>query len=125
MGFKNRTRHHKYILNDYARHNDYGGVEIAETSTIVGSIYTADFLKRKEKLLANCVFNKFKEKGLESLKDLILELEVTKERKLLQFIESNFEPNIITVAKNFSNDPNTDLRVLTNFYVGNDTSVPV
>ncbi len=71
------------ILSDYARQNEYGGVEIAETSTIntIGSIYIPDYLKRKGKLLANCVFNKFKEEGLENLKDLTLELEVTRDRK--------------------------------------------
>ena len=90
-------------MTDYARGNEYGGVEIAETSTIaintIGSTYIPDYLKRKGKLLANCVFNKFKEEGLEHLKDLTLELEVTRDRKrynLLQFIESNFEPNFET-----------------------------
>ncbi len=120
------------ILSDYARQNKYGGVEIAETSTIaintIGSIYITDYLKRKGKLLANCVFNKLKEEGLENLKDLTLELEVTRDRKrykLLQFIESSFEPNLIQVAKSFSDDVNTELLALTHFYVGNDTFVPV
>jgi hypothetical protein len=120
------------FLNDDARGSDYGGVEIAETSTIaintIGSIYIPDYLKRKGKLLANCVFNKFKEEGLENLKDLTLELEVTRDRKrykLLLFIESNFEPNLIEVAKNFSDDVNTELLALTHFYIGNDTFVPV
>jgi hypothetical protein len=40
----------------------YGGVEIAKTSTIaintMGSIYIPNYFKRKEKLLANCTFNK-------------------------------------------------------------------
>jgi hypothetical protein len=66
------------ILRDHARSIVYGGVEIAQTSTIainiVGSIYIPNCLKRKEKLLANCIFNKFKEEGLETLKDLTLEL---------------------------------------------------
>ena len=120
------------ILSDHARSVVYGGIEIAETSTIaintVGSIYIPDYLKRKGKLLANCVFNKFKEEGLENLKDLTLELEVTRDRKrykLLQFIESSFEPNLIEVAKNFSDDVNTELLALTHFYIGNDTFVPV
>jgi hypothetical protein len=120
------------VLSDYARCNDYVGVEIAEISTIaintIGSIYILDYLKRKGKLLANCVFNKFKEEGLENLKDLTLELEVTRDRKrykLLQFIESNFEPNLIEVAKNFRDDVNTELLALTHFYMGNDTFVPV
>ncbi len=120
------------ILSDYARQNEYGGVEIADTSTIaintIGSIYIPDYLKRKGKLPANCVFNKFKEEGLKNLKDLTLELEVTNERqryKLLQFIESNFEPNLIKVAKSFSDDVNTELLALTHFYVGNDTFIPV
>ncbi len=56
----------------------YGLVEIAETSTIaintIGSIYIPNYLKRKGKLLANCIFNKFKEEELKSLKDLTLEL---------------------------------------------------
>jgi hypothetical protein len=45
-------------------------------------------LKRKGKLLADCIFNQFKEEGLP------LELEVTRDKnrfKLLKFIESNFE----------------------------------
>ena len=120
------------ILSDYARCNDYGGVGIAETSTIaintIGSIYIPDYLKRKGKLLANCVFNKFKEDGLENLKDLTLELEVTRDRKrykLLQFIESNFEPNLIEIAKNFSDDVNTEILTLTHFYIGIDIFVPV
>jgi hypothetical protein len=53
-------------------------------------------LKRKGKLLVNCVFNKFKEEGLETLKGLTEELEATRDRnifKLLKFVESNFEPN--------------------------------
>ncbi len=64
------------ILSDHARSIVYGGVEIAKTSTIaintVSSIYISNYLKRKEKLLANCIFNKFKEEGLETLKDLTL-----------------------------------------------------
>ena len=52
------------ILSDHARKNLYGGLEIAETSTIaintVGSIYIPDYLKRKGKLMANCIFNKVK-----------------------------------------------------------------
>ncbi len=85
-------------------------------------------LTQKGKLLANCVFNKFKEDGLENLKDLTLELEVTRGRKrykLLQFIESNFKPNLIEIAKNFSDDVNTEILTLTHFYIGNDIFVPV
>jgi hypothetical protein len=110
----------------------YGGAEIAKTSTIaintVGSIYIPNYLKRKEKLLANCIFNKFKEEGLETLKDLTLELEVTRDRnrfKLLKFIESNFEQNLIEVAKDFNDDFNTELLTLTHIFLGNDTYVPV
>jgi hypothetical protein len=120
------------ILSDYARSIVYGGVEIAETSTIaintVGSIYIPNYLKRKGKLLANCVFNKFKEEGLETLKDLTLELEVTRDRsrfELLKFIESNFEKNLIEVAKVFNEDFNTELLTLTHIFLGNDTYVPV
>jgi hypothetical protein len=40
-------------------------------------------------------------------------------------MESNFEPNLIEVAKNFSNDVNTELLALTHFYIGNDTFVPL
>jgi hypothetical protein len=60
-------------------------------------------LKRKGKLLADCIFNKFKEEGL------TLELEVTRDKnrfKLLKFIESNFEKNLIEIAKNFNDDFN-------------------
>jgi hypothetical protein len=120
------------ILSDHARSIVYGGVEIAKTSTIaintVGSIYIPNYLKRKEKLLANCIFNKFKEEGLETLKDLTLELEVTRDRnrfKLLKFIESNFEQNLIEVAKDFNDDFNTELLTLTHIFLGNDTYVPV
>ncbi len=71
------------ILSFHARSIVYGGAEIAKTSTIaintVGSIYIPNYLKRKEKLLANCIFNKFKEEGLETLKDLTLELEVSRD----------------------------------------------
>jgi hypothetical protein len=55
----------------------------------MGSIYIPNYLKRKGKLLVNCVFNKFKEEGLETLKDLTEEFEVTRDRnrfKLLQFV---------------------------------------
>ncbi len=104
------------ILSDYARSIVYGGVQIAETSTIVintiVSIYISNYLKRKGKLLADCIFNKFKEEGIETLKDLTLELEVTRDRnrfKLPKFIESNFEQNLIEVAKNFNDDFNTEL----------------
>jgi hypothetical protein len=86
------------ILSDHARSIVYLGVEIAETSTIaintVGSIYIPNYLKRKGKLLADCIFNKFKIEGLETLKYLTLELEETRDRnrfKLLKFIEPNFE----------------------------------
>jgi hypothetical protein len=120
------------ILSDHARSIVYGGVEIAETSTIaintVGSIYIPNYLKRKGKLLADCIFNKFKEEGLETLKDLTLELEVTRERnrfKLLKFIESNFEQNLIEIAKDFNDDFNTELSTLTHIFIGNDTYVPV
>jgi hypothetical protein len=78
--------------------------------------------------LANCVFNKLTKEGIETLKDLTLELEVTRDRKRnkwLQFIESSFEPNLIKVAKSFSDDVNMDLLALTCFYEGNDTFVPV
>jgi hypothetical protein len=73
-------------------------------------------------------FNKFKEEGLETLKDLTLELEVTRERnrfKLLKFIESNFEQNLIEIAKDFNDDFNTELSTLTHIFLGNDTYVPV
>jgi hypothetical protein len=120
------------ILSDHARSKMYGGVEIAETSTIaintVGSIYIPDYLKRKGKLLADCVFNKFKEEGLESLKDLTLELEVTRDRNrlnLLKFIESNFDQNLIEVAKVFNDDLNTELVTLTHIFLGNDTYAPI
>jgi hypothetical protein len=120
------------ILSDHARSIMYGGVEIAETSTIaintVGSIYIPDYLKRKGKLLADCVFNKFKEEGLESLKDLTLELEVTRDRNrlnLLKFIESNFDQNLIEVAKVFNDDLNTELVTLTHIFLGNDTYAPI
>ncbi len=66
-------------MSHYVRRNDYGGLEIAETSTIaintIGSIYIPEYLKRKGTLLVNCVFNK---EGLKTLKDLTLELEVTR-----------------------------------------------
>jgi hypothetical protein len=69
----------------------YGGVEIAKTSTIainiVGSIYIPNYQKRKRKLLANCIFNKFIEEGLESLKDLTLELEVTRGRNRFDLLK--------------------------------------
>jgi hypothetical protein len=69
----------------------YGGIKIAETSTIaintVGSIYIPDYLKRKQFFLANCVFNKFKGEGIESLKDLMLELEVTRNRNRLNLLK--------------------------------------
>jgi hypothetical protein len=120
------------ILSDHARSVVYGGIEIAETSTIaintVGSIYIPDYLKRKQKLLANCVFNKFKGEGIESLKDLMLELEVTRDRNrlnLLKFIESNFEQNLIELAKNFNDDFNTEILSLTHIFMGNDTYVPI
>ncbi len=129
MGFKSRARNHQY-LSDRARTMVYGGVEIAKTSTIaintVGSIYIPNYLKRKGKLLANCIFNKFKVEGLESLKDLTLELEVTRDRKrfdLLKFIELNFEQNLIEVAKVFNDDFNTELLTLTHIFLGNDTYV--
>jgi hypothetical protein len=90
----------------------YGGVEISKTSTIaintVSSIYIPNYLKRKGKLLANCFFNKFKEEGLETLQDLTLELEVTRDR-------SRFE--LLTI--------NTELLTLTHIFLGNDTYVPV
>jgi hypothetical protein len=108
-----------------------GGVEIAKTSTIainkVGSIYIPNYRKRKGKLLANCIFNKFKEEGLEILKDLTLELEVTRDRnrfELLKFIESNFEQNLKEVAKVFNDHFNTELLTLTHIFLGNDTYVP-
>jgi hypothetical protein len=120
------------ILSDHARSIVYGGVEIAETSTIaintVGSIYIPNYLKRKGKLLANCIFNKFNEEGLETLKDLTLELEITRDRnrfKLLKFIESNFEQNLIEVARGFNDDFNTELLTLTHIFLGNDTYVPI
>jgi hypothetical protein len=79
------------ILSDHARSVVYGGIKIAETSTIAfntaGSIYIPDYLKRKQIFFANCVFNKFKGEGIESLKDLILELEVTRNRKRLNLLK--------------------------------------
>jgi hypothetical protein len=85
-------------------------------------------LKRKGQLLADCIFNKFKEEGIETLKDLTLEIEVTRDRnrfKLLKFIKSNFEQNLIEVAKDFIDDFNTELLTLTHTFLGNDTYVPV
>jgi hypothetical protein len=40
--------------------------------------------------------------------------------KLLKFIESNFEPNLIEVAKDFNNDFNIELLTLTHIFLGND-----
>ncbi len=115
MGFKSRSKSPKF-LSDYARSIVYGGIEIAQTSTIaintVGSIYILNHLKRKRELLANCVFNKFKQECLETLTDLTLELEVTRDRsrfELLKFIESNFEQNLIEVTKVFNEDLYTEL----------------
>jgi hypothetical protein len=76
----------------------------------------------------DCVFNKFKEEGLENLNDLTLELEVTRIRtrfNLLKFIESNFDQALIEEAKVFNDDFNTELATLTHIFLGNDTYVPV
>ena len=120
------------LLSDHARNNLYGGLEMAETSTIaintVGSIYIPSYLIRKGKLMANCIFNKFKNEGLETLKDLILELEITRDRSrlnLLKFIESNIEVGLLEIARKFNDDLNTDLLSLSHFSLGNDTYVPV
>jgi hypothetical protein len=66
----------------------YGGVESSTiASNTVGSIYIPDYLKRKDKLLADCVYNMFKEEGLESLKYLTLELKVTRDRNRLNLLK--------------------------------------
>jgi hypothetical protein len=45
--------------------------------------------------------------------------------KLLKFIESNFELNLIEVAKDLNDDFNTELLTLTHIFLRNDTYVPV
>jgi hypothetical protein len=63
-----------------------------------------------------------------SLKDLTLGLEVIRDKngfKLIKYIESNFESNLIEVAKNFNDDFNTEFLTLAHIFLGNDTYVPV
>jgi hypothetical protein len=58
----------------------------------------------------------------------MLELEVTRDRNrlnLLKFIESNFELNLIILAKNFNDDFNKEILSLTHIFIGNDTFVPI
>jgi hypothetical protein len=76
------------ILSEHTRSKMYGGVESSTiSSNTVGSIYIPDYLKRKDKLLADCVFNMFKEEGLESLKYLTLELKVARDRNRLNLLK--------------------------------------
>jgi hypothetical protein len=85
-------------------------------------------LKEKGKLLANFIFNKFELEGLEILKEMTLEFEVIREKnrlKLLKFIKSNFEQNLIEVAKDFNDDFNRELLTLTHNFLGNNTYVLV
>ncbi len=62
---------------------------------------------------------------------MTLELEVTREKnrpQLLKFIKSNFEQNLIEVAKDFNDffkDFNRDLLTLTHNFLGNNTYVLV
>jgi hypothetical protein len=44
---------------------------------------------------------------------------------LLKFVESNFDENLLEVAKVFNGDFNTELVTLTNIFLGKNTYVPV
>jgi hypothetical protein len=79
---------------------DRRGVEITETYhsyysiNTIGLIYIHYYLKRKGKLLPYCVFDKFHKEGLESLDDLILELQVTKEIKRDKSYSNSLNPSL-------------------------------
>ena len=58
----------------------------------------------------DCVFNKFKEEGLESLNDLTLELEVTRIRTRFNLLKK-LRKTLIEEAKVFNDDFNTELAI--------------
>jgi hypothetical protein len=119
------------LLTDELRKEIMTNEYLGETSSIiinmVGSINVSTFLNRRNETVASGFFNIFKREGIESLGDLVQEIEYTNDsRKLesLRHIENKFPNQILKVARNYCNEINDNVG-MTHVYVGNDVFVPI
>ena len=119
-------------LTEWARREGYGTSENGQSSTIaintVGSINILTYLKRKKEPLIECLFRKFQLEGIESLNELLIEEEYTTEKEKLdtiKVIRNRFPEKLIKIGENYDGEINAKLGILTHFYTGENTFVPV
>jgi hypothetical protein len=119
------------ILTDHIREEVESQAGLGETSTIVinmiGSIDISIYLRRKKKLLADCLFNVVKAEGIETLGDLLQELEYTRDigkADILKQIRTQFPEHLTSSANNFISEIN-EKSTMTHVYLGNDFFVPL
>jgi hypothetical protein len=74
-----------------------------------------------------CIFRGIKLEGIESLNDLLIEEEFTRDRvslKNLKVIKNRIPEGLVKIGNNYSDEMNTKLGSLTHFYTGDNTFVP-
>ena len=75
-----------------------------------------------------CIFRGMKLEGIESLNDLLIEEEFTRDRvrlKNLMVIKNRIPEGLVKIGNNYSDEMNTKLGSLTHFYIGDNTFIPV
>jgi len=119
------------LLTDNMRNEIMKHVEIGETNTIVinmvGSINISIYLRRKNELLVDCLFNTAKAEGIETLGELQQELEHTKDKpklELLKKIQKYFPNHLLNSSSNFISEIN-EKTTLTHIYLGNESFLPL
>ena len=119
------------LLTDSLRKEIITNTNLGETSSIVinmvGSINVSTYLIRRKEFVANGFFNNLKSEGIESLGDLVQEIEYTNDinrLKSLKHIENKFPGHILNAARNYCNEINEKVG-LTHVYLGKDFFVPI
>lgn len=104
---------------------------LGSLSTIIinmmGSIDIQIFLRRRGELLLDCLFQPIKAMGIETLGELLEEIEHTMDVNklaLLRQIEKRFPTEITEAAKNYSSELNEKVGI-SHIYLGNDKFVSI
>jgi exonuclease III len=118
-------------LTDSLRNEISTNINLGETSLItinmMGSINVSSYLIRRNELVANGFFNTFKREGIETLGDLVQEIEYTTDSNRLEslrHIENKFPEHILNAARNYCPEINENVG-LTHIYLGNDLFIPI
>jgi hypothetical protein len=94
---------------------------------MVGSINISVYLRRKNELLLDCLFNTAKAEGIETLGELQQELEYIKDKpnlEILKQIHKYFPNHLLNSSQNFISEIN-EKTTLTHIYVGNERFMPL